>query len=230
MLAAGMRKVIKIILKSIGALVGLVVLYFLFAVVLSVIPVNSDFKSSEKGVKVYVYSNGVHTDFIVPVRSKVIDWSKHLSYSDVPLADSSFQYLSFGWGDKGFFIHTKEWVDLEFSTAFCACFWLSSTAMHVNWWEREPTVKEHCKGFTLSEEKYRELADFIAASFFKDAAGKFVRINANGYWDSDCFYEAAGTYSLFNTCNSWTNRGLKKAGVTTGLWSPFDKGIMYHLK
>jgi len=39
------------------------------------------------------------------------------------------------------------------------------------------------------------------------------------------FFEAAGTYSLFNTCNNWTSQALKQAGIGTHLWTPFTWGV-----
>ena len=41
------------------------------------------------------------------------------------------------------------------------------------------------------------------------------------------FYEAVGPYSAFYTCNSWTGRALREAGVKTGLWTPLSQSIMW---
>ena len=81
----------------------------------------------------------------------------------------------------------------------------------------------------LSEAAYRRLCDFIEGSFQKDASGAFVLVPGKGYGADDNFYEAVGSYHPFNTCNVWTNRGLKDCGVRTALWSPFPQGVLRHL-
>ena len=34
------------------------------------------------------------------------------------------------------------------------------------------------------------------------------------------FFPARGSYTLLFTCNNWTSRGLKQAGIGTHLWTP----------
>ena len=48
------------------------------------------------------------------------------------------------------------------------------------------------------------------------------------YGKNDAFYEANGSYSLFHTCNTWANNGLKACGQKACFWTPFDSGIFYH--
>ena len=38
-------------------------------------------------------------------------------------------------------------------------------------------------------------------------------------------YEAKGKYSLFYTCNTWANDGLKSAGLKACYWTVFKGGI-----
>lgn len=49
------------------------------------------------------------------------------------------------------------------------------------------------------------------------------------YGANDAFFEARGHYSLFETCNEWTRRGLAAAGVRVPVWAPFDKALFYQL-
>ena len=225
-----LKKSLLVFLKSAVLLFGFIVVYFLFAVLLGAIPVNRNFKNENKGVEIFVLSNGVHADFVLPVRTEIIRWDKCFPYSDFEAADESFSHIAFGWGDKGFFIHTPRWADLTLSTAFKACFWLGTSAMHVTYKNHPPQENEKCRRLIISESKYKILVNFILNSFEKNNDGKIMRIDAKGYGMNDCFYEAEGTYSLFTTCNIWTNNGLKLTGVRTALWSPFDKAIFYQLK
>lgn len=46
------------------------------------------------------------------------------------------------------------------------------------------------------------------------------------YTTIDNFYKAKGSYSCFNSCNSWVNRGFKRFGLRACLWTPFDFGLL----
>jgi uncharacterized protein (TIGR02117 family) len=185
--------------------------------------------NGSKNIPVFISSNGIHTDFVMPAHRPEFDWSAHLLYSDFELAGPDYKYVSVGWGDKGFFIATPSWDDLTFSTAFNAAFGLSTTAMHVTYRKNEPAENENCVKLLLSEDQYRKLTDYITGSF-QNKEGVFLPIDHPGYTSHDKFYEAKGRYSLFNTCNVWTGEGLKAIGAPAGVWTPLSGGVMQNLK
>jgi len=211
------------------AVVAFLVLYGLSAVVLARIPVNSSHRAPTEGMRIYIVSNGVHTDFVVPMRSAVIDWTTQLPPSSFARVDDSFEYLEFGWGDRGFYLETPTWADLKASTAFKACFFLSSSAMHVTCWRLEPRSDATCRRLLVSEEQYRKLVEFLKRSFVCDERGAFRRIDHPGYTPQDAFFEANGTYSFIHTCNEWTGAGLREMGVKTAVWTPFAKDVLRFL-
>ncbi|MEO5644520.1 MAG: TIGR02117 family protein [Bacteroidia bacterium] len=201
--------------------------YFLACWICSFIAVNTDYKIPENGIAIAVISNGVHTDIVVPVKNECRDWTKIFSYSAVKKADSTFHYLSFGWGDKGFFINTPTWADLKASTAINAMFWMSTSAMHVTW-KKNVAAGPRCRIIMISKENYKLLCDYILQTFaLRNNVPEFI--NAPGYSNNDAFYEAKGKYNLFHTCNVWTGIGLKKAGVRVALWTPFEKSVFRQL-
>ena len=55
------------------------VLVYLVIVLVGLIPVNNDFVPTEGGVKLYLVSNAVHTDVIVPKSNQVIDWEEEFA-------------------------------------------------------------------------------------------------------------------------------------------------------
>lgn len=181
----------------------------------------------EKGIEIFIQSNGVHTDFVLPVRTELLNWNKLVLPSDFELADSSYQYISFGWGDKGFFLNTPTWADLKFSTAFKAAFGLSSTAMHVAYKRNKPNAGELTRKLVISEKQYARLVFYILSSF-QAAKGKLILIDHAGYTLHDRFYEGIGTYTMFTTCNVWTGNGLRFIGGNIGAWTPFHKGVIDH--
>ncbi|MFW3327891.1 DUF2459 domain-containing protein, partial [Aliarcobacter butzleri] len=60
---------------------------------------------------------------------------------------------------------------------------------------------------------------------------KPIYINTTAqYGQNDAFYEAIGSYSIFHTCNTWTNNVLKNANLLSSKWVAFDDGILYQYK
>ena len=217
-----MIKILKKLGKFILYVIGFFTVYVVAAFVVPLITVKREALTTED-VEIFILTNGVHTDIVVPVKSEFKDWTKHIEYAGV--ADESYKYLAMGWGDKGFYLETPEWADLKASVAFKAAFGLSTTAMHTTFY-KSMTVGESCKSMMLSKTQYARLIDYIEGSFEKDGNSKFKKIvtNAN-YGTTDAFYEANGAYSLFKTCNTWANSALKSCGQKCCLWTPFDKGI-----
>lgn len=223
------RKILRYTGRSLLGLVSLILLYFLMAFLLGLLPVNARFESAEAGVPLYVLSNGIHTDFVVPTSNEAIDWRTFIDPEAFPARVHEAPYIGFGWGDKGFYLDTPTWAELKASTALRAVFLPSPTAMHVTYYTRAPQTGENCRRVTISEAQYQQLIQYIRSSF--ETNSNNVRlIPDSGYTSRDNFYEALGNYHLFYTCNSWVNQGLKRIEVRTAVWSPFDKGILYQLK
>jgi uncharacterized protein (TIGR02117 family) len=219
------RKIFKLTLKFIGVFLLLIILYLIVAFGLSSISVNADFKQCEKdAVEIHILTNGVHTDLVLPFQNQYMDWSKFVNPADTKSGRKSALNVAFGWGDKGFYLNTKTWDDLKFSTAFNALFYLSSSAMHVTFYDRLRETKS-CKKICITKESYIKLVSYISESFSQDSLGLPRQIIGASYWENDSFYEAKNKYSLFNTCNTWANKGLKTANLKACLWTPFDIGI-----
>ena len=224
------KHILRICLRVFLVFVGILVFYFLMAWALGKIRVNKDFANETNGIQIYVRTNGVHCDVLVPVRTGMKDWLHELQPVHLPFVNDQFKYLAFGWGNKGFYLETPGWSDLKVSTAFKALFFMSTSAMHVSWWREAPAEGKDCVSFSISEDRYRELCDFISRGFSRDEKGNVQYISHPGYTPYDCFYEAVGKYSLFKTCNVWTGNALAAAGVRVGWWTPFDWTLMNSLK
>ncbi len=217
-------KTLKIIGITLLSFVLFIVLFLGTAFVCSRITINKDAGSKDE-VAIYIKTNGVHTDIVMPVRTPQIDWSREIKYANTALTDTTWQYIALGWGDKGFYLQTPEWSDLKFSVAFNAAFGLSTTAMHATFYKELPE-NDRCHKMLISKEQYARLIDYVTNSFQHDAGGHFINIKTSAnYSQSDAFYEANGSYSLFHTCNTWANNALKKCGQKCCLWTIFDTGI-----
>ena len=219
-------KALKVVGYTTGALAGVATLYLASAFVLSHIAVAKVPIGAPPEVEVFLHTNGVHTDIVVPIQNDQLDWSQQLPYSNIPSGDTTLRYIAFGWGDKGFYLDTPTWADLKFSTAFVAAFWLGSSAMHATYLHAMPPGPDTVP-LRLTRAQYAQLVAYIQGSFRYDAAGRAQHIKGHSYGPNDAFYEAHRVYSFVYTCNTWTNNALKACGQRACLWTPSDKGIFY---
>ncbi len=221
------RRFLRWPIRILLILIALPLMYLLMALILGLIPTNSDWKQSQEGQRVYVTTNGVHTSFILPKGEGADNLLRLVPFENT--TDADCPYVQLGWGDRGFYLETPEWSDLQISTALHAVFLPSSTVVHVYYWPWEPEVDENTRRVILDPKEYANLLIYIKNSFALDASHKPQRIPDAHYGRRDAFFEGKGSYHLFQTCNDWTNAGLKAAGVKTAIWSPFDKAILYQL-
>lgn len=218
------RQVFRILIRMLLAIIGFFVIYGLVIFIISRITVNREDKDPNETVTVYLKSNGVHTDIVVPVANSVKDWRNEIAFDHTASKDTTYQYIGFGWGDKGFYLNTPEWSDLKASTALNAMFYLGTSAMHATFFH-ELHENKRCVRIGISKSEYRQLVAYIESGFL---ARKATLIPNAHYGNSDSFYEGEGSYSLFYTCNSWTNNALKAAGQKAALWTLTDTGILCH--
>lgn len=224
-----LKKIFKIAFKVLLGFVAFISLYLLLAFSLSRISIDGEPNTKEE-ITIYILSNGVHTDLVLPIRSELHDWSKEVKFSNTVSKDTAFNYLAMGWGDKGFYLETPAWSELKASVAFKAAFALSTTAIHTTYY-KTMTENETCKKIKISKEQYKRLTDYILESFQKDKEGHLINIATKAvYGKDDAFYEAHGSYSMLHTCNTWANNGLKKCGQKHCFWTPFDTGIFLNYK
>lgn len=225
-----MNRVIKALFKTVLWIIILVISYIVLGLVLPLIGISAKETSEPKTVDVYILTNGVHTDLVVPVKTKIMDWNKKVLFSNVASQSPHYQWIAFGWGDKGFYLNTPTWADLKFSTAVEAAFWLSESAMHCTFYD-DLQEDENCVKLSITENQYKDLVQYIDSKFDKTPTGEYIFIPTDAvYGDSDAFYEARGTYSFLYTCNTWANYGLKAAEQKYALWTPTDFGIFRHYR
>ncbi len=224
------KKMAVLILKALGILIGIIAVYAASAYLLPFIEVPAKDDGQKKEIPVYIYTNGVHTDIVMPVKNDLQDWSTKIPFANTKSRETDYRFVGIGWGDKGFYLDTPTWSDLKFSTAFKAAFWLSESAMHCTYYR---TMKEgaDCKMIMISKDQYKKLVAFVEEKFDRDEKGSFILVPTKAvYGNNDAFYDAQGTYSFLDTCNTWTNNALKAAGQKAALWTPTDYGIFIHYK
>ncbi|MDN3706367.1 TIGR02117 family protein [Myroides ceti] len=207
--------------------VALLLIYIFCEFLLSRSTVNEIPSAEEKTITMYLQSNGVHTDLVFPVHHPQINWSTVFSYENTVGKQTDFRYVGIGWGDKGFYLNTPEWADLTISTALVAATGMGETALHVTY-QKNIHEDELTKKVLITETQYKKMIEFIMSSIDMDASGQPIYIKTDAqYGKNDAFYEAKGSYSIFYTCNTWTNKAMKIGGLKSSRWVAFDKGILY---
>lgn len=225
-----LNKIFFFLLKSLAVLVGLVLVYALCGYLIPLIEVPAKKTDEPKVIEAFILTNGVHTDLVVPIKNEVMDWGKELPFDNTISKRYDFIYVSFGWGDKGFYLDTPSWAELQPSTAFFAAFGLGESAMHCTYYF-EMEEGEDCKKIMLTKKQYEDLVKYIKDKFDRDKNGKVIFIETDSvYGINDAFYEAKGRYSFLETCNTWANNGLKVAGQKAAYWTPTDVGIFQHYR
>jgi uncharacterized protein (TIGR02117 family) len=219
----------RIALRLTAGLVAIPLLYFLAAFILALVPANAGWREPKQGVTIFVRTNGVHTWIMVPKVTPEMDWRPLVPGGDLkdPRWDRA-SHVALGYGNRTFYLETPTWGDLTMKNAFLAAFGRGRSLMHADH-AHLPAEDETQRAIVLSPEQYARLCEFLLASFQRDGADRTMPLIGRGYARNDMFYEAVGPYNAFLTCNEWTGRALRHAGVRTGLWTPLSWSIMWRL-
>jgi uncharacterized protein (TIGR02117 family) len=155
--------------------------------------------------QIHVLNHGWHTGVVIPATV--------LQSRLAPLAARfpRASYLEIGWGDAGFY-QAKE---ITSALTLRAIFWPTDSVVHVVGFDLPPAhyfPDSESIPLCLKPEQMALLLQFISDSFALSAEGSLQSLDKGIYGDSQ-FYRGEGDYSLFNTCNTWTAKGLKSAGL-----------------
>ncbi len=215
-----MKKIFTYLKRCLALIIGSVLIYLLFAFILSIWSTNPKKITCTQKQSIYLITNGVHLDIVLEKSQINTDFFSQLKDFNTS------NYIAFGWGDKGFYLNTPEWADLKFGTVLNAMFLKSETVMHIT---RLDKKRNDFVKIDICETQLKKLVAFIEHSFQVDEYLKPIEIKGKGYSKQDDFYEATGSYNCIKTCNEWVNEALKVSEIKTSLWSPFDLGILYQV-
>jgi uncharacterized protein (TIGR02117 family) len=215
--------------RALLGLVAIPLLYFAAAALLGLVPANAAWRQAENGIAIFIRTNGVHTWILMPKTNAYMDWRPYIPGTHVrdPRWDAA-NYAAFGYGEREVYLNTPTWGDLSVRTALWAALGGGEALVHVEH-VHEPQVDVDTRRIMLRPDEYRRLVGFVRARFRLNDAGRTMPVLGRGYRDSDIFYQANGGYSAILTCNEWTGRALRAAGVRTGLWTPLEQSIMWRL-
>ena len=203
-----------------------VLLYFVAALIGSLVPVNRGWTEPDEGVTIYLADNGIHADIIMPADAAGLDWRPLIPKGDFASADPDAKWVAFGAGEQLVYLETPRWRDIKPGTIWSALT-DGQRVMHV---ERVVDPYYAAREIRLRPAEYRRLWAAIRADFALDGAGKPRHIDHPGYGPADAFYRATGKASAIRTCNSWAAGKLRLAGVKTSAWPPFVQGLVWRYR
>ncbi|MGF1960260.1 MAG: TIGR02117 family protein [Aulosira sp. DedVER01a] len=180
-------------------------------------------------LSICIANTGIHSNIIVPTKNSVFDWHKYISIERIGIDNlENYNYLSFGWGERDFYMSTPSVADLRLSTTLRALFLPTPSVIYVQGYQLIPDYLE-VKCIKVNKNNYLDLTKFIQATFKIDNQGKVIRIG-NGHTANAGFYDAVGSYSILRNCNTWTAEALRQADVNTPLWDGLSSAVMLHLR
>ena len=154
---------------------------------------------------IYVINHGWHTGIAV----RRADIREGAWPEPVDLADS--EYLEVGWGNREFYMATEGTLGM----ALKAVLWPSPAVLHVVGFDgpvQQFFPEREIVEILVSEPGFQRLAAFIGDAYAKDGSGRTTVLGGGQYANSR-FYAARERYSLLKTCNTWTARALRSAGL-----------------
>ena len=188
----------------------------------SLLPVNRGWEEPADGTTIFLRSNGIHVDIVMPGRAEGLDWSELLPPSHVRQAPAEVRWFGFGAGERRVYLDTASWSDLKPATAWAALTG-GPRVLHVDQ-TAEPGAELYA--IRLRPQEYRRLWAAVRSEF----DGPPRRIDHPGYGPDDAFYEGRGKASAVQTCNQWVADKLRLAGVETSAWTPFAQGLLWRYR
>jgi uncharacterized protein (TIGR02117 family) len=210
--------------------VSIVVLCLALLAIGALIPRKwSSYSKTGCELKVCVANTLIHTNILLPTKNDVFDWHQYLAIEKVGIdAAKDYNYLSFGWGDRDFYMSTPTLADVKLSTTFRALFVPTPSVMYIQGYQKIPQNLE-VKCVQVNKNDYLQLVKYIQAGFEVDKSGRKIRIG-NGHTTNAGFYAAMGSYSILRNCNSWAAEALRKADINTPFWDGLSSAIVWHLR
>ncbi|MDO9424761.1 MAG: DUF2459 domain-containing protein [Methylobacter sp.] len=155
---------------------------------------------------IYIVDHGMHTGIVIDADS-VTEIIRGLLFD---FEDISF--IEFGWGDQAFYQADSFSVFL----AIRALFFPTGSVMHVAGLRHTPEFyfrHSDMEGIRIPRDRLKSMLRYIDSSFARDSQGALIGLG-RGLYAYSTFYDAKGSYHLFNNCNTWVIEALAEAGFS----------------
>ena len=162
--------------------------------------------AAPRAVTIFVSSNGWHTGLHLPVAAL-------RGQADFPLPawTRRYDWIEVGWGAREFYMRGRPDPVLAARTLFVP----NPSVLHVVGVPGTPAAyfpRAQVRPLRLTPAGFAALCAKLGATFERDARGAPVELGRGLYGDAR-FYAAHGSYYFPKTCNVWTARQLRDAGL-----------------
>ena len=157
-------------------------------------------------VTIYLIAHEEHTGIAVP--RAAIPAGLWPEIRDFPQAD----YLEVGWGERDYYFGRNQgaWGTLK------AGLWPTPSVLHVVGIRGPPArsfPQSEIIELQVSRAGFERLLRYIDGAYERSASGAVDALGPGLYGDSR-FYPGRESFHLFRTCNVWSARGLRTAGLS----------------
>src|SRR4051794_20034399 len=115
------RRPIRFVLRWIGRTFAAALLIYVSFLALGCVPINTNYvpATGDDRVVIYVRSNEIHTDLVLPVLHEAsgCDWRERFPPQHIRGDVAECPYVAFGWGNRAFYVDTPTWAEFKLSTA-----------------------------------------------------------------------------------------------------------------
>lgn len=177
--------------------------------------------------QVCVVRYGYHAKLIVPIQNPSFNWRDPLVPSGIDVGDAETRYLGFGWGARDWYMNPPTGVTQTVIQGARSLLLPNRSVIKVQRYAAFPEDEHQCMAVTPAHTV--QLRQFVEQSFRRDPQGRVKYVGVDPP-NNGTYYEAKGTYSLFDNCNHWTARALHLAGIDTPRWAAHAAAIMRLLR
>lgn len=160
---------------------------------------------------IFLLGHGWHTGLAFPLADVPASyWPERALYPDA-------EWLEVGWGDEGFYRAEK----VTFPLACKALFWPTPSVLHLVGIEgpiAEYFTRSSIVELEISDDGFDRACRFVDDSFRTDDVNRPHMI-AEGIYGNGKFFRSNQSYFFPRTCNAWTAKALRIAGLPMWTWT-----------
>ena len=154
---------------------------------------------------IYLVKHGWHAGIVVKRADIPVGvWPQHNEFPDA-------KYLEVGWGDRDYYMTKKPGLGITLKAGLLP----TASVLHIVGFRG--TVTHYFPGnqiiqIDLSEAGFQRLCRYLENSYAHTNDGLSKPLGPSLYGEGQ-FYLSRETYHAFNSCNAWTARALREAGL-----------------
>lgn len=169
----------------------------------------------------------IHYDILLPLTPETRDAFGFAKAQGLPMDHPDAEWLVLGWGADGFYTTVGSYADITPEVL-----WRAVTGdRSVLRLDLAGDVSQVASltWLEVSAGQIAALREVALAEFARDAAGQPLALPPAPWGQSHVFFRATSPFHLFNTCNAWTGKTLRAAGIAQGVWTPTTQALSLSL-